>query len=220
MDHSMEQFTGVTESNAMNPEKNVFKNVAEHSRIFDNKIAETHTFSPEEIKQAWQTREWKIGDTTIKAIGVIHAPETFLEFRTEIENAIQESDIVMNEFAPKAIGLYDTTSATRLKKIKSKFNEYYDLEQLRQAYIKFERPWNLGLFHHEVELLAAKHNKDMATANLRYSKSPRSIIARRLFVCLWSGTNRKKQTIVRIIEKSRFIYWCRRAWRSRFAWFH
>jgi len=62
--------------------------------------------------ERWQTREWKIGDTIIQAIGVNHVPETFLEFRQEIEQAIQESDVVVNEFAPEALG-----STTKLQQI-------------------------------------------------------------------------------------------------------
>jgi hypothetical protein len=42
--------------------------------------------------------------------------------------------------------------------------------------MKYERPWNLGLFHHEVELLAAKHGKDMATADLTFSKDPEALL--------------------------------------------
>lgn len=173
MGQSIEQFTG---SKAESREKDVFERVAEHSRKFDKEIIETRTYLSKEIREAWQTREWKIGDTIIQAIGVSHVPETFLEFRQEIEKAIQESDIVVNEFAPEALGLYYKTSSDRLGGIKSKFNGNYSLEQLRQAYMKYERSWNLGLFHHEVELLAAKHGKDMATADLTFSKDPEALL--------------------------------------------
>lgn len=176
MGQSMEQFSGVTENRVESREKEVFEKIAEHSRRFDKETTETRTYPPEEIREAWQTREWKIGDTTIQAIGASHVPETFLEFRQEIEKAIQESDVVVNEFAPEALGLYDKSSADRLRGIKSKFNENYNLEQLRQAYMKYERPWNLGLFHHEVELLTAKYGKDMATADLTFSKEPEALL--------------------------------------------
>lgn len=155
-----------------NCEKDIFERVEEHSRKFDKETTDRRVYPSSEIKEAWQTREWKIGDTTIRALGVSHVPETFLEYRQEIEKAIQGSDVVVNEFAPEALGFYDKEAAPRLKKIKSSFNEGYDLEQLRQAYLKYERPWNLGVFHHEVELLAAKHGKDMALADLTFSKDP------------------------------------------------
>jgi len=158
------------------PENEIFERVAEHSREFDKHTAENRVFLPEEIQEAWQVKEWKIGDTVIQAIGVSHVPETFLEFRKEIEKAIQESDVVVNEFAPEALGLYDKTSSHRLKSIKSRFNENYDLEDLRQAYLKFERPWNIGVFHHEIELLAAKYGKDMALADLSLSKNPEALL--------------------------------------------
>ena len=169
----MEQFTSVIERKTS---EQIFERVTEHSREFDKETAETRLYSPEETRKAWQVREWKIGDTTIQAIGVSHVSETFLEFREEIEKVIEESDVVVNEFAPEAIGLYDRSSADRLRGIRSRFNENYDLEQLRQAYIKYERPWNLGLFHHEIELLAAKYGKDMATADLQLSKDPEAFL--------------------------------------------
>jgi len=158
------------------PEEDIFERVTKHSREFDKQIRESRGYTEKEIREAWRVEEWKVADTTIKAIGVIHAPETFLEFRNEIEKAIQESDIVVNEFTPEALGLYDKRQAPRLMAVKSKFNENYNLEQLRQAYLKFERPWNIGVFHHEIELLAAKYNKDMACVDLINNKNPESLL--------------------------------------------
>lgn len=168
---SMEKFPNTAEKKSENKDEDIFEKITDHSRGFDKQISETRTCSSEKIREAWQVREWKIGDTAIKAIGVAHIPETFLEFRQEIEKAIQESDVVVNEFAPEALGFYDKTSATRLRSIRSKFNDNYNLEQLRQAYLKYEKQYNIGLFHHEIELLAAKYGKDMAIADLTMSKN-------------------------------------------------
>lgn len=150
--------------------------ITEHSRKFDKHIAETAEYPPEAIREAWQVREWKIGEARILAIGVSHVPETFLEYRQELERAIRESDVVVNEFAPEALGMYDTETGKRLRSVRSRFNENYNLEQLRQAYLKYERSWNLGVFHHEVELLAAKYGKDMALADLTFSKDPEVLL--------------------------------------------
>jgi len=172
----IEQFAGTREEGSESRNENIVERITEHSRKFDKEIGETRAYPAEKIKEAWQKREWKIGDTTIQAIGVSHVPETFLEFRQEIEKAIQESDVVVNEFAPEALGFYEKTSAIRLKSIKSRFNEGYHLEQLRQSYMKYERPWTVGLFHHEIELLAAKHGKDMALADLTLSRDPEELL--------------------------------------------
>jgi hypothetical protein len=161
---------------AENTIKEIFKRVANHSDEFDRHISETRLFSQEEIIEAWQVREWKIGDTTVKAIGVSHVPETFLEFRQQIEKSIEESDVVVNEFAPEALGFYDQESTINLRSTKSRFNNNYNLEELRQAYLVYERQYNLGLFHHEIELLAAKYGKDMAIADLSLSKSPEAFL--------------------------------------------
>lgn len=163
---SIGKFNYMTEKKIENSEEDIFKRVEEHSRKFDKEIADTRIYPSSEIKKVWQIKEWKIGDAKIKAIGVSHVPETFLEYRQEIEQAIKESDIVVNEFAPEALGFYDKESAQRLKKIKSLFNENYNLEQVRQVYCKYERFWNKGVFHHEIELLAAKYGKDMAVVDL------------------------------------------------------
>ncbi len=167
----MEKFPNNTEIKLRNEDRDIFERITNHSREFDKQISETRACSPEEVREAWQVKEWRIGDTTIKAIGVLHIPETFLEFRQEIEKAIQESDVVVNEFAPEALGFYDKTAAPRLQSIKSRFNENYNLEQLRQEYLKKERYFNIGLFHHEIELLAVKYDKNMALADLIWSKN-------------------------------------------------
>ena len=86
----MEQFIGVAKSAAESLGKDVFEKVSEHSIKFDKEITETRVYSKEEVRERWQTREWKIGDTIIQAIGVSHVPETFLEFRQEIEQAIHQ----------------------------------------------------------------------------------------------------------------------------------
>ncbi len=176
MGNPLEQFTAIPDSRTLSSEKEIFDAVTNHSRQFDKATSETRVYPPEEIRKEYQTMEWKIGDTVIQAVGVMHVPETFLEFRQQIEKTIQESDVVVNEFAPEALGLYDKTSAGRLQGVRSKYNKHYNLEQLRQTYIKNERPWNLGLFHHEVELLAAKHSKDMAIADLTFSKNPEAFL--------------------------------------------
>ncbi|NTW45874.1 MAG: TraB/GumN family protein [Candidatus Moranbacteria bacterium] len=147
-----------------------FGRIEEHSRAFDRETADTRKRSRDEIREHWRETEWKIGDTTVHAIGVMHVPETFLEYRKEIENAIKESDIVVNEFAPEALGLYDKESVPHLQRTASLFNEHYNLEQLRQIYLKNEREWNTGMFHHEIELLTAKYDKDMALMDLNMTK--------------------------------------------------
>jgi hypothetical protein len=156
------------------PDRDIFERVSDHLKEFDRQAEEYRSYTEREVRDAFRMEEWKIGETTIQAIGVEHVPETFLYFREKIE-AIRESDVVVNEFAPEALGLYDKTQATHLKKIKSRFNEDYNLEQLREAFIKFQRPWNLGTFHHEVELVSAKYGKDMACADLTLTKDPGGI---------------------------------------------
>ncbi|MDP1883969.1 MAG: hypothetical protein Q8L10_01245 [Candidatus Moranbacteria bacterium] len=173
---SMNNFGNVIEQKSKKNEKDIFERVSIHSQEFDKEILAKPDVSSEEVREAWQIREWKIGDTVIRAIGVAHVPETFLEFRQEIENVIKESDVVVNEFAPEALGFYDKESASKLQSIKSTFNENYNLEQLRQAYLKYERQYNLGLFHHEIELLAAKYGKDMALADLSLSMDVESFL--------------------------------------------
>ena len=182
----MEQFIGVAKSAAESLGKDVFEKVSEHSIKFDKEITETRVYSKEEVRERWQTREWKIGDTIIQAIGVSHVPETFLEFRQEIEQAIQESDVVVNEFAPEALGFYDKTSADRLRGIESKFRKGYNLEQLRQKFNEYERQSNMGIFQHEIELLAAKYDKDMALADLAWSKDPEDLLQGEYLYDYWA----------------------------------
>jgi hypothetical protein len=178
-------------------EKEIFDRVTEHSRKFDKEIAITPFYTPEAIKEPWQVREWKIDDTTIKAIGVMHVPETFLEYRDQIEKGIEESDVIVNEFAPEALGYYDKTMAEQLKSVKSKYNENYNLEQLRQAYIKFERPYNIGVFHHEIELLAAKYGKDMAVIDPDVIKCPEGL-DEYLYASAAEEIKKKKVTLGRL----------------------
>jgi len=149
----------------------IFERISKHSVLFDREILETRMYTPEQVKEAWIIKEWKIGDATVRAIGVKHVPETFLEFRKQIEGVIAESDVIMNEFAPEALGFYDESAAPRLKETKSAYNDHYNLEQLREAYLKYERQWNIGVFHHEIELLVAKYGKEMALADLTMSKN-------------------------------------------------
>ncbi len=155
-----------SEQVATDSQEAIYERIAEHSRDFDRDIAAHRLFPEKEIKESWRATKWQIGEMTVQALGVAHVPETFLEFREEIERAIRESDIVVNEFAPEAQGLYDPTQAAYLSSVPSRFNERYNLEQLRQIYMKFERLSNIGTFHHEIEVLAAKHQKDMAVADL------------------------------------------------------
>lgn len=159
-------------STAEKAERTVFDRVNELSRAFDRETAGTRRkeVSPQEVKEAWQTREWRIGDTVVRALGVSHVQETFLEFRPQIDEAIAKSDVVVNEFAPEAQGLYDQKRAASLRDKTSRFNEKYTLEQVRQAYIQSERSSNLGAFHHEVEMVTAKYGKDMAVADLMFAK--------------------------------------------------
>lgn len=147
----------------------IFQRVAEHSKKFDQHIEQTRIYPRQEIINAWQTREWQIGDTQIQAIGLSHVPETFLEYRSEIEKSIQESDIVFTEFAPEALGFYDKSSSQQFSQTPAKHNSHYSVEDLRQVYLKYERSFNIGIFHHEIELLAAKYSKPMAIADLRFS---------------------------------------------------
>ncbi|MDR3559549.1 MAG: twin-arginine translocation signal domain-containing protein [Candidatus Pacebacteria bacterium] len=152
--------------------EDISKRVTENSKKLDAEIRQNPRYSEEEIKKSWKEEEWQIGDMTIKAIGVCHVPETFLEFRTQIEEAIKESDLVVNEFSPEALGFYDRPQTDKLKGIESRFNKDYNLEQLRQTYIQHERESGAGIFHHEVELLAAKYGKDLACVDPTGAESP------------------------------------------------
>ncbi|NTW14584.1 MAG: TraB/GumN family protein [Candidatus Moranbacteria bacterium] len=146
--------------------------VTGHSREFDRESESKRKFPSEQIRSNMETRHWKIGASDINAIGTMHVPETFLEFRSEIESAIRESDIVVVEYAPEAQGMYDRDTASHLSAIPSPSNPAYNLEQVRQTAIGHEREWNIGIFHHELELLAAKYGKDLACADLNYSMDP------------------------------------------------
>ena len=144
--------------------------VTEHSREMDEELAKQLPNWEGGLKMerdAFQVREWVIGDTTIRAIGVAHVPETFLFARQEIETAISGADIVVNEFAPEALGFYSRAEGVRLSSRRSPIDGRFTLEQLRQLYLEKEQMWNMGLFHHEVELLAAKYGVDMAVIDLK-----------------------------------------------------
>lgn len=171
MQIKFEQFKDGNES-----KEAVFQKVTEHSIEFDNEIKENPLYTQEEIEDSFKVENWRFDKTEVVAVGVSHVPETFLYFRDEIEESIKNSDIIINEFAPEAQGIYSRGQIERLKKIKSKYNENYDLEQLRQIYLKYERIFNMGVFHHEIELLAAKYGKEMATADVRWSKNTEDIL--------------------------------------------
>jgi|GEM_PF-1145421 len=155
----------------------VSERVTNHSHEFDRESESNRKFPPEQIRSNWETRHWKVGDADVEAIGSMHVPETFLEFRDEIESAIRESDIVVVEYAPEAQGMYDRDTAERLVTIPSPANPAYDLERVRRAAIDHEREWNIGIFHHELELLAAKYGKDLACADLNFSRDPEEYLA-------------------------------------------
>lgn len=144
--------------------------VTANSVNFDKETSASRMYSGEEVSEHWEVRTWNIGDTEVTAIGVMHVPETFLEFRAEIETVIENSDVVVNEFAPEALGFYDDSKAQEFSDIDSKFNDNYTLEELRQKFLAHERSWNLGTFHHEIELLAAKFNKDMVVMDMLHSR--------------------------------------------------
>lgn len=152
--------------------ESVFDKISRHSEEFDSEIARTRIYPEKEIEGVFRQEEWKVGEGEIKAIGVMHVPETFLSFRPEIERAIGESDLVVNEFAPEALGMYSHSQREKLGKARSRFNGDYDLEQLRQEYLKCEREIGIGTFHHEIELLAAKYGKDMACIDLTATQDP------------------------------------------------
>ena len=150
-----------------NPEQDeIFDRISQHSCEYDKEADKGRTYSQKEIREAWRVEEWKVGDTVIKAIGVCHVPETFLVFRQQIEEAIKDSDLVINEFTPEASGYYDISKKDRFKKIPAKMNPDYNLEQLRQAFIHYGASSGVGSFQHEVELLSAKFGKDMACIDL------------------------------------------------------
>jgi len=171
--------------------KEIFEKITKHSQEFDKEIAENSLFSKEEIEKNWRMEKWQIGETEIKAVGLMHVPETFLYKREEIEKIIQESDIVVSEFTPEALGMYDKTQDKHLKNIKSRFNEHYDLAELRKTYLKHERAINIGIFHHEIELLAAKHGKDLACFDLQWSKKPEEIL-QDYFFYTWAAEQLKE----------------------------
>jgi hypothetical protein len=162
---NFEQLGGQTERSSR---AEIAERVTAHAEEFDAEIAANRWFSKEEVAEAWQVREWQIGETSVTAIGVSHVPETMVDYREEIERAIAESDIVVNEYAPEAIGMYSESAGDRLAAIPSNVNEELSLDDVREAYVKNERFWNNGQFQHEVELLAAKYGKDMAVADLSF----------------------------------------------------
>lgn len=147
----------------------IFNRVTQHSQEFDENTKKSYA-SLDRVKETMEKyfsiEEWEIGDCKIKTIGVSHTPETFLFFRKEIEEAINEGDLVINEFTPEASGFYNKNLTEELSKKKSKFNTDYSLEDLRREYLRLEGEGKtlggVGPFHHEIELLAAKYGKDMA----------------------------------------------------------
>ncbi|MCH7730875.1 hypothetical protein IID21_05195 [Patescibacteria group bacterium] len=112
--------------------------VERHSQEFDNEIEGTRTYTEEEIRAEWRDEEWKVGGATVRALGVMHVPETFLEYREQIEKAIEDADLVLTEFAPEAQGFYNESQKEKLASIDSNFNQDYTLEDLRQEYMKHE----------------------------------------------------------------------------------
>jgi len=158
--------------------KEIFERITKHSQELDKEITQDPLFSKEEIEKNWRKEEWQIGETKIEAIGVVHVPEIFLYKREEIEKTIQESDIVVSEFTPEALGMYDKTQDKHLKNIKSRFNEHYNLAELRKAYLRFENSKVLrsGVFYHEIELLTAKYGKDLACFDFEWSQTPERLL--------------------------------------------
>ncbi|MFA7216508.1 MAG: hypothetical protein WC095_00785 [Candidatus Paceibacterota bacterium] len=187
MQIKFEQFNDSNEN-----KENIFEKVSQHSIEFDNEIKENPLYTQEEIEASFKIENWKFNETEIVAIGVSHVPETFLYFRDKIEESIKNSDIIINEFAPEAQGVYSKGQIEELKKIRSKYNENYNLEQLRQMYLKYERVSNMGVFHHEVELLAAKYGKEMATADIRWSKNTEGILQDDYFFSKMAEENDQK----------------------------
>ena len=70
----------------------ITKRVEENSRKLDKETAGNRFYLPEEIKKWWKRKKWKIKNCKIEAIGVCHVPETFLEYREEIETAIAREE--------------------------------------------------------------------------------------------------------------------------------
>jgi dTDP-glucose pyrophosphorylase len=178
--------------------EDIQKKITEHSIQFDKETEKTRIYPEEEIEKSFQIKEWQIGETKIKAIGVAHVPETFLKYRKEIENSIEKSDVVINEFAPEALGFYSKNNYRIFKNIKSKINPNYNLQQLLDTYLKFERQSNQGIFHHEIELLVAKYNKEMAVIDLNAKNAEQALQSEDYFINLQEELDKNKKTLQKL----------------------
>lgn len=162
-----------------------------------NKIVEEAEKNPiytqGEVEKAWQKRVWKIGESEVVALGVLHVPETLVYYLKDIDEAIKESSIVLTEFAPEALGIYDSSTKEKLENIKSVFNPNYNLEELRQIYLKKERISGMGVFHHAIELIAAKYGKPIAIDDLTWSRDQVDFFQNSYLYARWAEEIKKRE---------------------------
>ncbi len=121
-----------------------------------------------ETWDGWKEFKWHVNDAEVNAVGVAHVPETLLDYREQLEHAIADADVVVTEFAPEAAGFYEPVT------------ELHNQDDVKQVvlqnkldqYVINERKQNIGIFHHDIELLAAKYNKPLLCADMDYSRTP------------------------------------------------
>ncbi|GIW65299.1 MAG: hypothetical protein KatS3mg093_278 [Candidatus Parcubacteria bacterium] len=69
------------------------------------------------------------------------------------------------------------------------------MQQLLDAYLKFERQSNQGIFHHEIELLIAKYNKKMAVIDLNAKNAEQALQNEEYFINLQEELDKNKKIL-------------------------
>jgi hypothetical protein len=169
------------ERNEEDRREEISNRVTQHSQEFDRITREKQQERLSRIENAREVshgtyveQEWVVGDCEVMAIGVSHIPETFLEFRQRIEQAIENSDIVVTEVTPEADGWYSKAVHEELHNTPCQFNRAISLEDVRRDITPYVEKAD-GFFH-EVELLTAKYGKDLASVDLVSSRDIRDAL--------------------------------------------
>lgn len=128
----------------------------------DRKVSKLDTW------RDWKEVNWPVNEAKVHGVGVAHVPETLLDYRDRLEHAIADAEVVVTEFAPEAAGFYEPVTKLDNHNVADKPVLQDKLDQ----YVRDERNKNIGIFHHDIELLAAKYNKPLVCADVSYSRTP------------------------------------------------
>lgn len=109
------------------------------------------------------TREASVQGQSVRLLGVVHVPETLLQYRDRIEHSIANSSALVLEGAPEISGLY---AAAFEQEIEQTFVQKGHTEREAKEWYRTNVLENAGLvFFHEMEQLAKKYGVPVVVAD-------------------------------------------------------